>query len=204
MEEDEKESLVRLRLLVSNDRMRSLRRELGWTQQQLAQYSGIYFYRIQEIERLIGLPTEIERETIADLLGKPVDYVFPESILDAVRQETFRVREKKISEPLVMSLNEAISRNLLPAGEDPTDEACDVIDKELLKKQVQEVLTTLSPREQKVIKLRFGLEDGCERTLKQVGKELNRSTQSVLVVEHKALSRLRHPSRSRKLKDYLK
>ena len=73
----------------------------------------------------------------------------------------------------------------------------------LLKEQLEEVLGTLTEREQKVLILRFGLEDGRSRTLEEVGKEFNVTRERIRQIEAKALRKLRHPSRSRKLKDYL-
>ena len=73
----------------------------------------------------------------------------------------------------------------------------------MLKEQVQEVVGTLTPREQKVLILRFGLEDGRSRTLEEVGREFNVTRERIRQIEAKALRKLRHPSRSRKLKDYL-
>ena len=73
----------------------------------------------------------------------------------------------------------------------------------LLKEQLEEVLKTLTPREEKVLKLRFGLEDGRSRTLEEVGKEFNVTRERIRQIEAKALRKLRHPSRSKKLKDFL-
>ena len=73
----------------------------------------------------------------------------------------------------------------------------------LLKEQLVEVLGTLTEREQKVLRLRFGLDDGRARTLEEVGKEFNVTRERIRQIEAKALRKLRHPSRSRKLKDYL-
>ena len=79
----------------------------------------------------------------------------------------------------------------------------DAATKRLLKEQIDEVLSTLTPREKRVLKLRFGLEDGRSRTLEEVGKEFNVTRERIRQIEAKALRKLRHPSRSRKLKDYL-
>ncbi|MBQ4159716.1 MAG: sigma-70 family RNA polymerase sigma factor, partial [Clostridia bacterium] len=73
----------------------------------------------------------------------------------------------------------------------------------LLKEQLLEVLSTLTPREEKVLKLRFGLEDGRARTLEEVGKRFDVTRERIRQIEAKALRKLRHPSRSKKLKDYL-
>ena len=73
----------------------------------------------------------------------------------------------------------------------------------LLKEQLVDVLSTLPPREVKVLKLRFGIEDGRTRTLEEVGKEFNVTRERIRQIEAKALRKLRHPSRSKKLKDFL-
>ena len=73
----------------------------------------------------------------------------------------------------------------------------------MLKEQLQEVMDTLTPREAKVLKLRFGLEDGKARTLEEVGKEFMVTRERIRQIEAKALRKLRHPSRSRKLRDYM-
>jgi RNA polymerase primary sigma factor len=73
----------------------------------------------------------------------------------------------------------------------------------LLKEQLMEVLNTLTEREEKVLRLRFGLDDGRARTLEEVGKEFNVTRERIRQIEAKALRKLRHPSRSKKLKDYL-
>lgn len=73
----------------------------------------------------------------------------------------------------------------------------------LLKEQLGDVLKTLTPREEKVLSLRFGLEDGHPRTLEEVGKEFNVTRERIRQIEAKALRKLRHPSRSKKLKDFL-
>jgi RNA polymerase primary sigma factor len=86
-------------------------------------------------------------------------------------------------------------RNALP----PVDAAS----KQLLKEQIDDVLSHLTPRERRVIQLRFGLEDGRSRTLEEVGQEFNVTRERIRQIEAKALRKLRHPSRSRKLKDYL-
>jgi RNA polymerase primary sigma factor len=73
----------------------------------------------------------------------------------------------------------------------------------LLKEQINEVLHTLTPREEQVLKLRFGLEDGRTRTLEEVGKEFDITRERIRQIEAKALRKLRHPSRSKRLRDYL-
>ena len=79
----------------------------------------------------------------------------------------------------------------------------EVTESQLLKEQLVRVLNTLTPREEKVLRLRYGLDDGHPRTLEEVGKEFNVTRERIRQIEAKALRKLRHPSRSRKLKDYL-
>ena len=74
---------------------------------------------------------------------------------------------------------------------------------ELLREQLQEVLGTLNPREQKVLEMRFGLKDGRNRTLEEVGKQFGVTRERIRQIEAKALRKLRHPSRAKKLRDYL-
>ena len=79
----------------------------------------------------------------------------------------------------------------------------DAVSQQLLKEQIDNVLSTLTPREQRVLRLRFGLKDGRSRTLEEIGAEFNVTRERIRQIEAKALRRLRHPSRSRKLKEYL-
>lgn len=79
----------------------------------------------------------------------------------------------------------------------------DVASNQFLKKQIIEVMSCLSPRERRVLQMRFGLEDGRSRTLEEVGLEFNVTRERIRQIEAKALRRLRHPTRSRQLKDYL-
>jgi len=103
----------------------------------------------------------------------------------------------------------------LPMGEEADSHLGDLIEdhnavqpldsasKQFLKDQINEVLLTLTPREQRVLQLRFGLEDGRSRTLEEVGLEFSVTRERIRQIEAKALRKLRHPSRSRKLRDYL-
>jgi len=103
----------------------------------------------------------------------------------------------------------------LPMGEEADSQLGDFIEdhnvvqpidgasKQLLREQITEVLLTLTPREQRVLQLRFGLEDGRARTLEEVGLEFNVTRERIRQIEAKALRKMRHPSRSRQLRDYL-
>ncbi len=120
---------------------------------------------------------------------------------DKVR-EIIKVAQLPIS--LEAPINEEEDSHLGDFIEDRTTlPPADAASRQLLKEQIDEVLSTLSPREQRVLQLRFGLEDGRSRTLEEVGKEFSVTRERIRQIEAKALRKLRHPSRSRRLKDYL-
>ena len=131
-------------------------------------------------------------EEIAEVMNMPVDRV--REILK-ISQEPVSL-ETPIGEEEDSHLGDFIKDDNVPV---PADAAAFT----LLKEQLEEVLGTLTEREQKVLTLRFGLEDGRARTLEEVGKEFNVTRERIRQIEAKALRKLRHPSRSRKLKDYL-
>lgn len=148
--------------------------------------------------------TRVSRQLLQELGREPS----PEEIAKEMNMPVERVREiLKISqEPVSLEtpigeeedshLGDFIKDDNVPV---PADAAAFT----LLKEQLEEVLGTLTEREQKVLTLRFGLEDGRARTLEEVGKEFNVTRERIRQIEAKALRKLRHPSRSRKLKDYL-
>lgn len=124
------------------------------------------------------------------------------------------IEPEKVRE--IMKVNQVPTSLEAPVGEEkdstlgdfiPDEETAarpeDAASAELLKEQVTEVLETLNDRERKVLKLRFGLEDGRQRTLEEVGKEFGVTRERIRQIEAKALRKLRHPTRSKKLKDYL-
>ena len=131
-------------------------------------------------------------DEIAAELDMPVDKVRE---IMRVAQEPVSL-ETPIGEEEDSHLGDFIPDDDAPA---PADAASHV----LLKEQLSEVLQTLTPREEKVLRLRFGLEDGRSRTLEEVGKEFNVTRERIRQIEAKALRKLRHPSRSKKLKDFL-
>ena len=131
-------------------------------------------------------------EQIAAELEMPVEKVRE---IMRVAQEPVSL-ETPIGEEEDSHLGDFIPDNDAPA---PTDVASHT----LLKEQLTEVLSTLTPREAKVLKLRFGLEDDRSRTLEEVGKEFNVTRERIRQIEAKALRKLRHPSRSKRLKDFL-
>ena len=131
-------------------------------------------------------------DEISEELDMPVDKVRE---IMRVAQEPVSL-ETPIGEEEDSHLGDFIPDDDAPA---PADAASHV----LLKEQLSEVLQTLTPREEKVLRLRFGLEDGRSRTLEEVGKEFNVTRERIRQIEAKALRKLRHPSRSKKLKDFL-
>ena len=131
-------------------------------------------------------------DEIAAELDMPVDKVRE---IMRVAQEPVSL-ETPIGEEEDSHLGDFIPDDDAPA---PADAASHI----LLKEQLSEVLQTLTPREEKVLRLRFGLEDGRSRTLEEVGKEFNVTRERIRQIEAKALRKLRHPSRSKKLKDFL-
>lgn len=131
-------------------------------------------------------------EEIAEELDMPIDKVRE---IMRVAQEPVSL-ETPIGEEEDSHLGDFIQDDNVPV---PADAAAFT----LLKEQLVEVLSTLTDREQKVLRLRFGLDDGRARTLEEVGKEFNVTRERIRQIEAKALRKLRHPSRSRKLKDYL-
>ena len=157
-------------------------------------------HMVETINKLI----RVSRQLLQELGREPT----PEEIAEEMNMPVERVREiLKISqEPVSLET---------PIGEEEDSHLGDFIQDDnvpvpadaaaftLLKEQLEEVLGTLTEREQKVLTLRFGLEDGRARTLEEVGKEFNVTRERIRQIEAKALRKLRHPSRSRKLKDYL-
>ncbi len=157
-------------------------------------------HMVETINKLI----RVSRQLLQELGREPT----PEEIAEEMKLPVERVREiLKISqEPVSLET---------PIGEEEDSHLGDFIQDDnvpvpadaaaftLLKEQLVEVLSTLTDREQKVLRLRFGLDDGRARTLEEVGKEFNVTRERIRQIEAKALRKLRHPSRSRKLKDYL-
>ncbi|HBN81063.1 MAG TPA: RNA polymerase sigma factor RpoD [Ruminococcaceae bacterium] len=121
--------------------------------------------------------------------------------VDKVR-EIMRVAQEPVSlETPIGEEEDSHLGDFIPDDEAPAP--ADAASHTLLKEQLGEVLDTLTPREEKVLRLRFGLEDGRSRTLEEVGKEFNVTRERIRQIEAKALRKLRHPSRSKKLKDFL-
>lgn len=135
---------------------------------------------------------EPSADDIAAELDMPVDKV----------REIMRVAQEPVSlETPIGEEEDSHLGDFIPDDEAPAP--ADAASHTLLREQLMEVLDTLTPREEKVLRLRFGLEDGRSRTLEEVGKEFNVTRERIRQIEAKALRKLRHPSRSKKLKDFL-
>ena len=150
-------------------------------------------HMVETINKLI----RVSRQLLQELGREPT----PEEIAKELDMPVERVREiLKISqEPVSLEtphLGDFIQDDNVPV---PAEAAAQT----LLKEQLDEVLDTLTEREQKVLRLRFGMNDGRARTLEEVGKEFDVTRERIRQIEAKALRKLRHPSRSRKLRDYL-
>lgn len=135
---------------------------------------------------------EPSAEEISERLDMPVDKV----------REIMRVAQEPVSlETPIGEEEDSHLGDFIPDEEAPVP--AEAASQTLLKEQLAEVLKTLTPREEKVLRLRFGLEDGRPRTLEEVGKEFNVTRERIRQIEAKALRKLRHPSRSKKLRDFL-
>nr|WP_035380267.1 RNA polymerase sigma factor RpoD [Fervidicella metallireducens] len=157
-------------------------------------------HMVETINKLI----RVSRQLLQELGREPS----PEEVAKEMNMEVDKVREimKIAQEPVSLET---------PIGEEEDSHLGDFIPDEdapapaeaaaytMLKEQLMDVLDTLTPREEKVLRLRFGLDDGRARTLEEVGKEFKVTRERIRQIEAKALRKLRHPSRSKKLKDYL-
>ncbi|GAH84574.1 unnamed protein product [marine sediment metagenome] len=120
--------------------------------------------------------------------------------MSAVGAGVFSLRKVELAAPEIISLAEAQRLRLTYDGETALIEE---VSRTLLTEDIKEVLNTLSPREERVLELRFGLKDGRSQTLEEVGKEFTLTRARIREIEAKALQKLRHPSRLQRLKDYL-
>jgi DNA-directed RNA polymerase sigma subunit (sigma70/sigma32) len=198
---EEMNEQVRLRLITQNARLVDARKETGMTQPAMARAIGMSPGRLLAIENLKVIPKEEELVKIACHLEKPIDYLFPEELMTAVEARVFSRRKVELSAPEVMSLIEAQDLRLLTEG--GLDEIDQKVDHEILAEKMALVLRTLKPKEQIVLRLRYGLNGGEPRTLREVGGELHLAGSRIGQIEGRALRRLRHPSRSRKLMDFV-
>lgn len=157
-------------------------------------------HMIENINKLV----RVQRQLVQDLGREPT----PEEIAKDMNMEVEKVRD-------IMKIAQKPISLETPIGEEEDSQLGDFVEDEhiqtpvetatyiMLKEQLVDVLDTLTPREREVLKLRFGLDDGKARTLEEVGKEFDVTRERIRQIEAKALRKLRHPSRSKKLKDFL-
>ncbi len=157
-------------------------------------------HMVETINKLV----RVQRQLVQDLGRDPM----PEEIAEQMDMDVERVRE-------IMKISQEPVSLETPIGEEEDSHLGDFIPDEevlapadaatftMLREQLIEVLDTLTPREQNVLRLRFGLDDGRARTLEEVGKKFEVTRERIRQIEAKALRKLRHPSRSKKLKDFL-
>jgi RNA polymerase primary sigma factor len=161
---------------------------------------------VDSINRLIRvsrqLLSELGREPTVEEIGEAMSRGQETVVTPDKVREIMKVSKQTIS--LDTPVGEEEDKTLGDFIEDPAALApAEAAARALLKEQVAAVLDSLTGRERRVLQLRFGLEDGRARTLEEVGKEFNVTRERIRQIEAKALRKLRHPSRSRKLKDYL-
>ena len=157
-------------------------------------------HMVETINKLIRVSRQLlqeygrepQPEEIAEVMGIPEDKV----------REIIKIAQEPVSlETPIGEEEDSHLGDFIP--DEDASEPAEAASFTLLKEQLVEVLSTLTPREEKVLKLRFGIEDGRTRTLEEVGKEFNVTRERIRQIEAKALRKLRHPSRSKKLKDFL-
>lgn len=148
-----------------------------------SQLSGEYTKVIQRIP-LIADETGLSEEEVRECLILKKNYLTYASLDSPIGEE-----------------EDSFLGEMIPDTETPSVE--DIVSNILLRKQLEESLSTLTLREQQIIRLRFGLDDGCPKTLEVVGQSFNVTRERIRQIEAKALRKMKHPSRSRKLKDFL-
>ncbi len=191
---------------------RQLLQELGREPhpEEIAEEMNMSVERVREILKISQEPVSLETPIGEEEDSHLGDFIQDDNVPVPADAAAFTL----LKEQLVKISQEPVSLET-PIGEEEDSHLGDFIQDDnvpvpadaaaftLLKEQLVEVLGTLTEREQKVLRLRFGLDDGRARTLEEVGKEFNVTRERIRQIEAKALRKLRHPSRSRKLKDYL-
>ncbi len=187
---------------------RQLLQELGRepSPEEIAEEMDMSVERVREILKISQEPVSLETPIGEEEDSHLGDFIQDDNVPVPADAAAFTLLKKISQEPVSLET---------PIGEEEDSHLGDFIQDDnvpvpadaaaftLLKEQLIEVLGTLTEREQKVLRLRFGLDDGRARTLEEVGKEFNVTRERIRQIEAKALRKLRHPSRSRKLKDYL-
>ncbi|MEO8541685.1 MAG: sigma-70 family RNA polymerase sigma factor, partial [bacterium] len=165
---------------------------------------------VETINKLVRvsrrLVQEYGREPTSEEIARGMTESGKPDAAAAYTPERIREIQKVSQEPVSLEtpIGEEEDSHLGDFLEDPTALApAEAASQQLLREQVEDVLASLTSRERRVLQLRFGLEDGRSRTLEEVGREFGVTRERIRQIEAKALRKLRHPSRSKKLKDYL-
>lgn len=189
-------NLVSLKLLTRNTRLVEARKAKGVTQVQMAKDIGMSPQTLSHVENLRFIPKDEEMAEIAAYLVQAIDYLFPDVLIEAIKAGVFRRRDAQLREPEIISLTEAQQLLL-------TYDMEEEVDNHKLYEEIDQVLATLEPREAEVLRVRFGFDGGPSATLEEAGRVFGVTRERIRQIEAKALRKLRHPSRSRKLKDFL-
>lgn len=190
---------LRIRFIPCNARLVDARKAKGWNQNVLSRLTGIQQHRISQIETLRVEPHDDEKGELADALECDCSYLFPIKLMELIRSGV--IPEKRLAEfgeEKIIRLT-AARVGLLQEASPDLEEVDRNVDNKLLKEQVRTILETLHPREQRVLILRYGLDDGNARTYEEVGIVLGVTRERIRQIEAKALQKLRHPSRSKQL-----
>ena len=154
----------------------------------------------ETINKLIRVTRQLLQEFGRD--PQPEEIAAEMGVTEEKVREIMKIAQEPVSlETPIGEEEDSHLGDFIPDDEAPAPEKSAAFT--LLKEQLMEVLDTLTPREEKVLRLRFGLDDGRARTLEEVGKEFNVTRERIRQIEAKALRKLRHPSRSKKLRDFL-
>ena len=156
-------------------------------------------HMVETINKLIRVNRQLAQELGRD--PTPAEIAKEMGISESKVREIIKIAQEPVS--LETPIGEEEDSHLVDFIEDENAPApAEVASNAMMREQLQEVLHTLTPREEKVIRLRFGLEDGQAHTLEEVGKEFNVTRERIRQIEAKALRKIRHPGRSKKLRDY--
>jgi RNA polymerase primary sigma factor len=157
-------------------------------------------HMVETINKLIRVTRQLLQEFGRD--PQPEEIAAEMGVTEEKVREIMKIAQEPVSlETPIGEEEDSHLGDFIPDDEAPAPEKSAAFT--LLKEQLMEVLDTLTPREEKVLRLRFGLDDGRARTLEEVGKEFNVTRERIRQIEAKALRKLRHPSRSKKLRDFL-
>jgi RNA polymerase sigma factor (sigma-70 family) len=180
---------------IYHQKLRNLRKSKGLSQGELAAECNMTIQRFQAIEQIKSFPRETEAYAIADFFSIDPIGLFPKWSLPAYKvkrpqDRAFEVQRIALTSPEILQLE---------ASNDTEEE----IDKELLKENLETVLDTLTIREKRILKLRFGLDNGKPQTLEEVGKEFGVSRGRIRQIEANALRKLKHPTRRCLLQSFI-